>query len=56
MDSMAQAIAAALKVLNPAGAKLDPGTDATGAQRPAPRRDNCDKPADNRDTIPPAAT
>jgi len=52
MDRMAQAIAAALRVLNPAG--LEPTPPASDdAQNP---RGNCDKHPDNRDNFPPRAT
>ncbi len=52
MDRMAQAIAAALRVLNPAQAEpLAPGE----GDRPG-SCDNCDKRADNCDKIPPRAT
>lgn len=52
MDKMAQAIAAALRVLNPAGLEQSaPAKD--GAQKPG---DNCDKHPDNRDNFPPRAT
>lgn len=52
MDKMAQAIAAALRVLNPAG--LEPTAPAKVAGREP--CDNCDKHADNRDNFPPRAT
>jgi hypothetical protein len=52
MDRMAQAIAAALRVLNPAGLEpTPPASDA--AKKPC---DNCDKHPDNRDNFPPRAT
>lgn len=52
MDRMAQAIAAALRVLNPA--RLEP-TPPSGddAQEPC---GHCDKHRENRDKVPPSAT
>jgi len=52
MDKMAQAIAAALRVLNPTG--LEPSASAQNAiQEPSA---DCDKRPDNRDDSPPRAT
>lgn len=49
MDKMAEAIAAALRVLNPKGQEPT-------APDPLKHRDNCDKPHDKCDNFPPRAT